>query len=108
MKRRKPDILYSERLRERRKKCEKCGRITSLQVSHFWGRRHEITRYDDENCDVLCYACHQHFEENPAEYVEWKKKNLGLKKYKELERRHNQYLKRDDGARCKEILIRYK
>lgn len=108
MKRRKPDILYSTKLREIRPKCEKCGRTTSLQVSHFWGRRHEITRYDDDNCDVFCYACHQRFEENPGEYTEWKKKKLGLQKYKELERRHNQYCKRDDEKRYQEIIQRYK
>jgi hypothetical protein len=108
MKLRKPDILFSKILRFLRPKCEKCGRETSLQCSHYWGRRAEITRYCEINCDVFCYGCHQRFEENPQEYYEWKLKKLGLKLFNWLKRQHNKYLKRDDNKRVEELKEKYK
>ena len=65
-------------------------------MSHFFGRRHESTRFSEENCDILCYYHHQHFTENPNEYVVWKKKKLGDRRFKLLTLAVNTYCKRDD------------
>lgn len=91
----KTDALFSRYLREKRGRCEICGRENGLQVSHFFGRRHENTRYDPENVDVLCASCHFRFHERPADYVVYKKKKLGEKAYKDLETRAILYKKRD-------------
>lgn len=93
---READRLYSLWLRRERKRCEKCGRTTSLQCSHFWGRKAESTRFDPLNTDCLCFACHQYFEENPAAYAEWKRKRMSETEYKLLEIRAGTYKKRDD------------
>ena len=102
---RKADTLFSRYLRLQHKKCEKCGRrgegkdgIDKLQCSHFWGRRNENVRYDEKNCDCLCFTCHQFFGENPAIYAEWKLKKLGKKEYDKLKLSAHFYCKRDDLA----------
>lgn len=98
---RESDRLYSLWLRKYRGyKCEKCLRIFpeghGLQVSHFWGRRYESVRFDEENTDILCFKCHQHFEETPPDYVEWKEQRMGTKAYNLLKFRAHQLGKRDD------------
>ena len=97
------DTLYSKWLRRSVGKCERCDkrgegpeRIQGLQCSHFFGRRHESTRFLRENTDCLCWPCHQFFEENPALYSEWKKEKLGEREYKKLMISANSYYKRDD------------
>src|SRR3990167_515272 len=80
IKRRPADILFSKYLRQKIGHCEVCGNKESIQVSHFYGRRHENTK----------------FSENPNEYVEWKKRKLGEKRYKLLEIAVNTYRKKDD------------
>lgn len=91
----KADQIFSSYLRTKIPYCEVCKREDTLQASHFWGRRNESTRFDEENVDVLCFSCHLKFHENPGNYTEWKKKKLGLKRYNLLDFRHNQYKKRD-------------
>ena len=102
---RKSDALFSQYLRKKRGyRCEKCGRQyregeRNFGVSHFWGRRNENVRYDENNCDVLCnMPCHQFFEENPENYREWKLKKLGKKEYTKLKLSAQFYCKRDDLA----------
>jgi 5-methylcytosine-specific restriction endonuclease McrA len=92
------DILFSKYLRAKRGKCENCGVIKNLQVSHFHGRRKENVRFDEENCDILCFTCHRVFEENPALYTNWKLKKLGKIKYDTLALRAEFYKKRDIKA----------
>ena len=97
------DIICSRYYRKLVGHCEKCGRkgcgkegIEGLQVSHFYGRRNESTRYLRLNLDILCFFCHQYFEERPREYNEWKLKKIGEKAMKELDLAVNTYQKRDD------------
>lgn len=52
------DRLFSAWIRARDKRCVRCGRASGLHCSHFWPRGISATRYDPENCDALCYACH--------------------------------------------------
>ena len=96
---RKADSEFSKYLREKRKwTCERCGRkeVGGMQASHFWGRKAESVRFDEENVDCLCFTCHNYFEMNPHEYVEFKKKRLGEQRYKMLMVRAHTTQKRDD------------
>lgn len=82
IKRDKLDIMFSQYLKLRDKVCQVCGsQGKSLQVSHFWGRAKRSTRYDDENCDLLCFAHHNRFHQYPGEYAEWKLARLGQDRY---------------------------
>ncbi len=95
---RRTDKLFSEYLRKKIGKCELCGRKEgTLQVSHFFGRRHESTRFDENNCDIFCFSCHQKFHESPYMYSEWKQGKLGEKKFKDLQLQANCYQKKDDA-----------
>lgn len=103
IKRRKTDIEYSKYLREKRgNKCERCLRFFSkgkgLEVSHFWGRKAENTRFDEVNTDVLCTGCHLQLGENPGDYTEWKKGRMTETMYKALDVAAHTYKKRDDTA----------
>ena len=101
---RKADTEYRKWLRiERDFTCEKCGRkyrggegLWGLQVSHFYGRANESVRFDPENTDLLCAGCHSWFTANPAEYTEWKKKQMGEKAFKMLMVRAHTTQKKDD------------
>lgn len=103
LKLRPDDILFSKYLRKKRGyRCERCGVIypegKGLQVSHYWGRKAESVRIDEENCDILCFHDHQIFEENPTMYVEWKLNKLGQKKHDALKIRAHLYKKKDVKA----------
>ena len=67
-----------------------------LFVSHFHGRRKESVRFDEENCDLFSFSEHQYFEENPSQFTEWKKKQLGEKRFKLLTLAANTYKKKDE------------
>ncbi len=99
-------IRYSDKLfrqyllKLRNYTCEATGRKfpegKGLVVSHFFGRRHENTRYSEINCDLVSIATHQRWHERPLEYTEWKKNKLGEKEFKKLVLEANRYKKRDD------------
>ncbi len=68
-----------------------------LQNSHFWGRARENTRFDPDNCDALCFSCHQFLGgDGREEYIAFKKKQLGDKGYTDLKIRAFTYKKKDD------------
>jgi len=76
--------------------CQRCGRAYplgerfGLHCSHFIGRAAKSTRYDERNCDALCYGCHSYFETHKAtQYRDWKEKRLGKKEFKDLVRTGN-------------------
>lgn len=52
------DNKHSLLIRERDKKCLRCGSTENLTNSHFWSKGCSSTRFDDENCITLCYRCH--------------------------------------------------
>ena len=96
IKRDRADELWSKYLRKKHPTCEYCKIRPSSQCSHFYGRRNENTRFDEENCDAVCFACHNFFHENPPIYVDWKKRKLGEQKFKLLQfRAEVQYHKKD-------------
>jgi 5-methylcytosine-specific restriction endonuclease McrA len=71
------DILFSKWIRNRDKKCLRCGRTDTLQCCHIAGRRSLAGRWNDKNCITLCYACHLRWShQNPLEFAEWLKKDL--------------------------------
>ena len=94
---RKSDQLFSKYLREKIGRCEVCHRKDGLQVSHFWGRRHESVRHSEENCDILCFSCHRKFTEDPPLYHDWKFKKLGENRYNLLKIKAQSYCKRDEA-----------
>ena len=100
---RKADIEFSKYIRNRDGwKCVRCHKqyeppTSGLQNSHFWGRARENTRFDPDNCDSLCFSCHQYWGgDGREEYIEFKKKQLGEEGYQKLKIRAFTYRKKDD------------
>jgi hypothetical protein len=97
----KADQLFSRWIRNRDNwTCKRCGKKYEkgdqrLQNSHFYGRSHENTRFEPDNCDAMCFGCHQFFTSNPADYASWKIKQLGQKGYDLLMLRAYTYKKKD-------------
>jgi len=100
------DGKFSKIVRDRDKKCLRCGRIEYLQCSHFWSRQHWATRFDLDNCITLCYPCHygNNTAEHPAweyeqqgEYRDFMIKRLGIEKYNMLEQKHRQPKKKREA-----------
>lgn len=103
---RKTDRLFTELVRIIYEyTCQRCRRVYSpdgdlhnLGVSHYYGRAREGTRYDLENCTLLCnMPCHRRWEgEDRAEYLNYMIERLGQEGYDLLTLRANTYRKRDD------------
>lgn len=99
----KADVLFSEYIRRRDGKCVRCGRrgegekgIVGLQCSHYFGRGAESTRFDDKNCDTLCFGCHQEWGSKDREsYREFKLRQLGEREFKLLTMRFHTIQKKD-------------
>ena len=97
----KADQLFSRYIRTRDNwTCQRCFKkyeegSQGLHNSHFWGRGHENTRFEPDNCDALCFGCHRYFTSNPGEYKDWKKGRLGAKRYDTLMIQANTYKKKD-------------
>ena len=91
----KADSLFSAFIRARDGKCVKCGKRppeVQLQCSHFWARGRKNTRYDPENCDALCAACHYWNtdcweNEKQGMYRDYKIEQLGIEGYNALQER---------------------
>jgi len=100
---RKADAVFSKYIRTRDGwRCVFCQKqfrppTEGLQNSHFWGRARENTRFDPDNCDALCFSCHQYLGgDGREEYIAFKKKQLGEDGYKKLKLRAFAYRKKDD------------
>jgi len=97
------DKWFSLYIRERDNwTCKRCGRKydrdipNQLQNSHFYGRANESTRFDPENCDSVCYGCHNYWENtNHESYREFKINQLGKKRFDLLTLRRSQYKRKD-------------
>lgn len=86
----KADKQFSIFIRDRDKKCQRCGTKNYLTCSHFWVRQHSATRYDPKNCDAVCWMpCHKYYweKEKQGDYKDFKLKQLGKKEYDLLEKR---------------------
>ena len=107
---RKTDKLFTEIMRKTQDfTCQRCGmkyvfdgvkvrHLGNLGVSHYFSRRKENTRFDMDNCDLLCnFPCHRLWEtEDRAEYTEFMIKKLGSDGFDLLRARSDTYTKRDD------------
>lgn len=102
----KADKMFSRYIRLRDGKCVRCGRrgeknkngdpIKGLQCSHYFGRGKESTRFDELNCDSLCFGCHQYWGSTDREaYREFKIKQLGQNEFDKLILRANMTQKKD-------------
>ena len=87
----KADNEFSKWLREQRSyTCENCGIYHEpptrlIQNSHYIGRSHKATRFDPDNCDVLCATCHHNWEsQKQYGYRDWKIKKMGQEAHDEL------------------------
>ena len=80
------DKLFSDYLKKHYSgKCFKCSRISkNAGVSHYFSRKYMGTRWDLENCQWSCWACHFHQLEHlkqPGEwYYRWMERNTNFKK----------------------------
>ena len=94
--------MYSKYLRMKRHwfcefcNLDCCGNKGYLTISHFYGRRKESVRFDDDNCLVLCRKCHLYLENNKGEYTRIMMQKLGEKRFNVLTVRANTIKKRDD------------
>jgi hypothetical protein len=104
---RKADIIFSKFIRTRDHwTCRRCGKTYSpdnarnLGTSHYWGRTHESTRFDPENCDALCnLPCHAFWGhgEGRDQYKAFKINQLGQERFDALDLRSHLYHKKDDA-----------
>lgn len=98
----KADKVFSNYIREKAGwKCEKCGKlcrvngelIAPMDASHYYGRRKESVRFDEENVHALCKGCHMRMggykKAEDGEYDIWMKELLGQKGYDLLMLRAN-------------------
>ena len=101
MKRDPADAAFSNYIRTRDNwTCQRCGKqykppTSALHCSHFQGRGKENTRFDPENCDALCYGCHQYFTSHPGEHYQWQVDKKGQQAVDLIIYRSNQYKKKD-------------
>lgn len=87
------DSKFSMYIRDRDKRCQKCGTNETLTCSHFNNREHSTTRFDPENNDTFCLLCHSEIEilKKPGQwYYEWKRNQLGETKFLALHERGKQ------------------
>lgn len=105
----KADNLFSRYIRMRDGQCVRCGRrgsgpdkIGGIQCSHFFSRKKESVRFDPDNCDSLCFSCHEIWEHEKMnrngdllDYGQWKFKQLGAKRFNLLEIRAATHQKKD-------------
>lgn len=100
----KADRVFSQFIRTRDKICVRCkskvefrnGLPISHQNSHFFGRGKESTRFEPDNCDTLCYACHFLWGGTDHEaYRRFKIKQLGKERFKHLDVQAHTLVKKD-------------
>lgn len=93
----KADVVFSKYIRLRDGRCVRCGRTgEGLQCSHFFGRRMENVRFDETNCDTLCFGCHRYWEKEDREgYRTFKVRQLGQAGFDMLCLRANTPQKKD-------------
>jgi hypothetical protein len=79
------DILWSQLIKIRDKRCIRCGRIDRLNSAHIFSRSQMSVRWDLDNGICLCGGCHLFWwHKNPIEAAEFIKEFLGVEKYEKL------------------------
>ena len=69
----KLDSLMRERILERDKVCQKCGKAPQkLDCSHVYSKKtYPFLRFDEDNLKILCSYCHMQWHANPKAAGEW-------------------------------------
>jgi hypothetical protein len=100
------DRMFSRLIRERANwMCAYCDKDymhnpAGLHTSHFHSRRLKSVRFDPENAEAMCFACHAYLDTHPRVYAEWKRNHLGEERFEELRLRSQEIRKVDlDGIR---------
>ena len=108
IKRDKHDAVFSDLVRCRNNyTCEMCDKEYpdsstrgGLHCSHYFGRRHQSTRYHPDNGFCLCFGCHRKVEEDPKFHTEWVISRLGSGCYELLCERKNQIKNIKGSSHC--------
>src|SRR5262249_36052978 len=80
--------LFSQVIRARDKCCQRCDSVSDLQCAHIFSRRNKSVRWDLDTAVTLCHRHHLSWAHSePIQFMEWVKKWLGLKRFRELRRR---------------------
>jgi len=93
------DSIWSKYIRTRDNwTCQRCDKkyappTSALHCSHFWSRGSWSVRFDEDNCQALCYGCHSYLGGNPQEHREFILNKLGQKEFDALQKRRNTPLK---------------
>ena len=91
---RKLDIAFAKYVVRRDKCCITCGKTTTLQCSHFFGRRSSGTRWDIQNCNAQCAGCHlQYHNLSPMPYTRSLIERIGTESFERLEQKSNSPIK---------------
>ena len=89
------DREWSKYIRTRDKwTCVRCEKkyippTSALHCSHFHSRGVWSLRFDEDNCEALCYGCHSYLGSNPTEHYEHKFNRLGKKRFDALQHKKN-------------------
>ncbi len=93
------DRIFSEYIRRRDAnkdgyiRCISCGKLVHWKQSdcgHYINRKHNATRYDEQNCNAQCRKCNRFDEGNIQGYRRGLIKKIGLKATDLLEiKKHN-------------------
>lgn len=100
------DRVFSQYIRLRDGKCQRCGSLvqvnlktglpTSHHASHYFGRGKESTRFDPDNVVCLCMGCHRRWGSDEREdYREFMFRRLGKRGFGALTVRASQTVKKD-------------
>jgi hypothetical protein len=93
------DSIWSKYIRTRDNwTCQRCDKkyappTSALHCSHFWSRGAWSVRFDEDNCQALCYGCHSYLGGNPQEHREFILNKLGQERFDALQKRRNTALK---------------
>lgn len=117
----KADKVFSQAIRCRDRKCMRCGSPVkfnskglpvSHQASHYFGRGQESTRFELNDVDTLCMACHRYWgSDHREDYRNFKIKQLGQKGFDLLILQSKSPKKKDREMSliiAKELLKKYK
>ena len=91
------DSAWSKYIRTRDNwTCQRCHKkyeppTTALHCSHFWSRGNWSVRFDEDNCEALCYGCHSYLGGRPTEHHEYYLDKLGEERFEDLRKRKNDH-----------------
>lgn len=84
--RNKADKLFSLYIRDRDRRCRRCGKSGDLQCAHGFSRSYHKTRWDERNAWAMCRGCHTFFTHRPIQWEDWMREDMGEELYEEVRR----------------------